>query len=341
MNIWYSSYQLYPKNSMNSQSRTKFRTGALLRVRFEDESVGYADVCPFPEMGDRPVELELKQISLSKPTHLGARSLAFARLDATARAQGVSLFDSKIQLVNHFLISDIFSFDTNRIAGLVQEGYLHFKVKMGRDLANESLKLENLVQCFGSCQETAQGSTADHKIQLRLDFNASLSRDRFLAWLDKNQKGIQPYLEFIEDPCPYDFKEWLDVGARRDIRLALDLAADPVVTDAVGADIVVVKPAVQDVESVIRKFKGRDKKIVMTHYMDFPVGQMCALYSAQRASLELGQQMLVCGLQHHDVYEGFTFQDEVKSDGPIIVPPAGTGLGFDKLLERLKWSELS
>ena len=91
---------------------------------------------------------------------------------------------------------------------------------------------------------------------------------------------------------------------------------------------------------LIEKFKNTSKKFVFTHYMDFPVGQMFALVEAQKAQRLVGDQFLTCGLQHHDIYEGFTFQDAIKYDGPFILPPEGLGIGFDSLLSSTKWTEL-
>jgi O-succinylbenzoate synthase len=328
MKIWYSTYQLYPKGTLNSQVKTKFRKGALLRIRFDDEIVGFADLCPFSEMGNRPLEFEMRHIALQKPTALGVRALHFARLDAEARAKKENLYDPTVKIKNHFLVADISQFDLDRVEKIEAAGYSEFKIKMGRDLALETQLVEKLTNRFSN------------RARIRLDFNGSMSRDRFVDWFDKNQKWLRPVIEFIEDPFAYDPKEWAAVSDRRNITFALDQLANPLEVKAEGAGVIVIKPVTQDSEAVIKKFAGTNKKFIFTHHMDFPLGQMEAFSAAQQAFKSVGEQMLSCGLQHHDIYEGFTFQEAIRSDGPFIVPPEGFGFGFDKLLESQSWSEL-
>jgi o-succinylbenzoate synthase len=328
MRIWYSPYQLYPKGSLNSKTKGQFRKGVILRIRFDNDLVGYADLCPFSEMGDRPLEFELKQIAINKPTEIGARSIYFAKKDAEARAQKIHLFDRTVKIKNHFLVADILKFELDRVEKICASGFTEFKVKMGKDLPKESELVEKLSNRFSD------------NVRLRIDFNASLSRDRFTDWFDKNQKWLRPCLEYVEDPFAYDAKAWREVSQKWGVVFALDLAADAISTGAEGAQIIVVKPAVQQADKIVQKFKGTQKKFIFTHYMDFPIGQICALIEAQAASHDLGAQLLTCGLQHHDIYEGFTFQSAIKYDGPYILPPEGTGVGFDKLLENQTWTEL-
>ena len=328
MKIWFSTYQLYPKTALNSRVKVKYRKGALLRIRFPDESVGYADLCPFSEMGDRPLDFELRHIALSKPTDLGARSLYYAQKDAEARKRGIRLYDSTIRIKNHFLIPDILGFDLERVAKIEADGYTEFKIKMGRDLVAETEKVEHL------SNRISPGT------RLRLDFNCSMNRERFVEWFEKNQKWLRSVLEFIEDPFTYESKDWREISNKYNITFALDRAADPIVTEAAGAGVIVIKPAVQDPEIIVQRFIDTDKKFVFTHHMDFPLGQMSAFYAAQSLFNGIQNQMLTCGLQHHDIYEGFTFQNAITADGPYILPPDGVGLGFDKLLESQTWTVL-
>lgn len=328
MMIWYSTYQLYPKGTLNSKTKTQFRQGALLRIRFEDGRVGFADLCPFSEMGDHPLDFELQQLKYSKPTQLGERSLHFAQKDAQARAEKKTLYRSDVLIKNHFLISDLARFDLSRLSRIEASGYTEFKVKMGRDLAAESEILENMV------------GKLSYNARLRLDFNCSLNRERFEMWFEKAQRWLRPALEFIEDPFAYDPETWRQVSRRWGVTFALDQAENVLKVGAEGAQIIVIKPAIQNVEKIIEMFKASGKKFVFTHYMDFPVGQMFAFAEAQSVKAQLGEMMLTCGLQHHDIYEGFTFQDAIRYDGPQILPPEGWGIGFDTLLENLSWVEL-
>jgi o-succinylbenzoate synthase len=335
MRIWHSRYRLHATHAFNSRADVKVREGALLRVVFPD-GVGFADLCPFPGMGDQPLDIEFRHLAADKPSALAARSMHFARLDATARAQGVSLYDPVARIENHFLVTNLARFDADRVSSIAASGYRRCKIKIGRDLVVESRRLETFVDRLAQ----AGRSMTDEKLRVRLDFNAALSCDRFARWLDANLTHLLPVLEFIEDPFPYDARQWSDIGSQWPVSLALDMAADPLATGGEGAAVIVVKPAVQEVASIMKMYTGTDKRFVFTHYMDSPVGQMCALVATQQVWHEARAQILVCGLQHHDVSQACELQRAVESDGPFIVPPQGRGLGFDDLLERQAWTEL-
>jgi len=47
-----------------------------------------------------------------------------------------------------------------------------------------------------------------------------------------------------------------------------------------------------------------------------------------------------CGLMTHVLYEPDAFFERVERDGARLLPPRGTGLGFDDLLERLPWTSI-
>jgi O-succinylbenzoate synthase len=50
---------------------------------------------------------------------------------------------------------------------------------------------------------------------------------------------------------------------------------------------------------------------------------------------------LRCGLFTHVLYEPNEFIEAIRCDGARLLPPSGTGIGFDGLLERLPWKRLS
>jgi O-succinylbenzoate synthase len=70
--------------------------------------------------------------------------------------------------------------------------------------------------------------------------------------------------------------------------------------------------------------------------MDHPVGQFGAAYVA--ASHESAAR---CGLMTHVLYEPDAFIDRIERDGARLLPPRGTGIGFDDLLEGLPWKTLT
>lgn len=346
MKIWYSKYQLYSKTALNSRVKQISRNGALLRVKDEEGRIGYSDVCPFSEMGDHPLDLELKKISTMKPTALGGKSLIFACSDAIVRSLKQSSYEVSIKLKNHFLICDVMQFDLNRTEKLKAEGYTEFKIKIGSDLERETIQVEKLLNRLSL------------KNKIRLDFNGKLSRDQFVVWFEKNQNWLRSSLEFIEDPFSYDAKSWSTLSDSMGVHFALDLEArttdveNPEATlgaileeGAIGAKVIVVKPAIQNEDRIFELFNNSSKKFVFTHYMDFPVGQMCAHLAAQKFMKKLtlnncSDQMLSCGLQYHDSYDGVVAQSFIQNDGPYIIPPTGYGFGFDKFLENQTWTSL-
>ena len=77
------------------------------------------------------------------------------------------------------------------------------------------------------------------------------------------------------------------------------------------------------------------KPIVITSYMDHPMGQFGAAYFA---ALHPAPR---CGLFTHVLYEKNEFSERIVSDGARLLAPEGTGIGFDDLLEHLPWKRLA
>ncbi|HVE69807.1 MAG TPA: enolase C-terminal domain-like protein [Thermoanaerobaculia bacterium] len=251
------------------------RTGALLRV-----DGGFADVHPWPELGDAPLDEQLALLARGETTPLTRASLRLARLDAEARGRGVSLFEGLTIPLSHWPGNDPApGFDTIKTKGVT---------------------------------EFPDG------VRIRIDFNARLTADelvRIAATLPRER------IDFIEDPCPYDEQVWRDLRERTGLRLALDRFAG-------DADLLVYKPALQT------QWPAHND-IVVTSYMDHPVGQFGAAYIAATHRTNAR-----CGLFTHVLYEPDAFLERVQSDGARLLPPAGTGIGFNDLLEKLPWTSI-
>jgi O-succinylbenzoate synthase len=78
------------------------------------------------------------------------------------------------------------------------------------------------------------------------------------------------------------------------------------------------------------------REIVVTSYMDHAIGQM---FAAQFAAAHGVTN--VCGLFTHVLYEPDPFFERVRAEGPRLLAPEGTGIGFDDLLESLPWKTLA
>jgi O-succinylbenzoate synthase len=275
--IWFWRYELTPRRALSALAGAGPRRGALIRTEN-----GFADIHPWPELGDATLDEQLALLARGETTRLTAASLRLAKLDSDARARGVSLFAGVTIPESHWPGDDPPpAFDTAKVkwgAGALAGGF-----------------------------------------RLRIDFNATLTPSQFIA-LNLPRERI----DFIEDPCPYDAVVWRDLQEKTGLRLALDreFAED-------GVDVLVVKPAIQEVPAT-------SKEIVVTSYMDHPVGQLGAAFIAAKHATSTR-----CGLVTHILYESNEFIERLAIDGMRLVAPSGTGIGFDDLLERLPWKKLA
>jgi O-succinylbenzoate synthase len=251
------------------------REGALLRA-----GDGFADVHPWAELGDAPLEEQLALLARGETTPLTGASLRCAAIDGDARRRGVSLFDGLTIPLSHW---------------------------QGNDPPPEfdTVKLKRVME-------------VPPDVRIRIDFNARLSAEEFLRVAETLPRER---VDFIEDPCPYDEDVWRELRARTGLRLALDRFSG-------NADVLVHKPALQTEWPV-------HNDIVVTSYMDHAIGQCYAAWVA--ATHDVNPRG---GLMTHVLYEPDAFFERVQRDGARLLPPLGTGLGFDDLLERLPWKSI-
>jgi O-succinylbenzoate synthase len=270
MRIWVHRYTLVPRRRLSGVARDGVRQGALLRV---DD--GFADLHPWPELGDLPLDAQLALLAVDELTPQTSASLRLAALDGAARARGVSLFDGLTIPESHWPGNDPpEGFDTIKIKGL---------------------------------------QPVPEHVRVRIDFNGTLSPEQFA------RLKLPANVDFVEDPCPYDPVAWGEL--RKRVRLALDRFEG-------DADVLVHKPAIQAAFP-------RHGDVVVTSYMDHPVGQYGAAYIAATNPVNAR-----CGLFTHVLYEADAFLERVRSDGARLLPPGGTGIGFDDLLEQLSWTSI-
>ncbi|HKR62837.1 MAG TPA: hypothetical protein VJZ00_03815 [Thermoanaerobaculia bacterium] len=275
MRVFVHRYRLVPRRAHGLLTRP--REGALLRVQRRVD-VGFADLHPWPELGDATLDEQLALLARGAPTLQARASLRFAALDADARRRGVSLFDGLTIPESHWPGNEPpAEFDTIKIKGL---------------------------------------QPVPPRVRVRIDFNASLTAEEFLR-LELPREQI----DFVEDPCPYDEVGWRRLREKTGLRLALDRFEG-------DADVLIHKPALG------AEFpKHRD--VVVTSYMDHPVGQFFAAYVA--ATHDVNPR---CGLFTHVLYEPDAFLERVESDGARLRAPRGNGIGFDDLLESLEWTSI-
>jgi O-succinylbenzoate synthase len=85
---------------------------------------------------------------------------------------------------------------------------------------------------------------------------------------------------------------------------------------------------------------GELQRVVVTSYMDHPLGQAFAAWEAGRLALQFPGLVGVCGLQTHHLFEPDAFTEALGPWAPSFQAPPGKGLGFDDLLGKLPWKRL-
>lgn len=302
------------------------RSGALIEVTFDDETIGYADIHPWTEFGHAPLNEHLASLTTDQPTHLANLALRHARTDAAARRAGVSLFDGLPEVASHALFTDWIKAPRSAFEQCVAEGYTAAKLKIGQNPEREAKALNSL-----------------NGIPLlwRLDANASLSDASVLAgFFDRLTPAMRNTIEFLEDPFPYDPAAWSAVSEKNKINLALDWELPETPPPWPGTQILVIKPASQDAFPLALAAAHTGMEIVVTHSMDHPLGQSVALWTAMRLRQRHGDLVREGGLQAVGLYQPDEFATEIKTKGPRAIPPQGTGFGFDGLLAKLPWTLL-
>ena len=311
--IFYSPYELIPLHKSRGA-----RQGALIKIVFADELVGYADCHPWPELGDTPLSEQLHLLSQGSFTtpHL-KKSLFFARWDAEARSANRNLFEALSIPTNHCSLLDLSLFNRGKI---VKEGYKRVKFKITMP------EIPSIKQVFSQLRGT--------DCKARLDFNSKLTYQEFEKFLSQMEKFLE-LIDFCEDPFPFNVEQWTSIRQKFGVSLACDRQSEQAVNFPEAADVLVFKPAIQE-EHLFLHHPLR-QKIVITSYLDHPLGQLSAAWSAARLFQRIPQAIDICGLLTHPVYEPNAFSHVLTGDSPILHSPTGKGLGFDDLLENLPW----
>ena len=199
---------------------------------------------------------------------------------------------------------------------------------MGKKLRFETTALKALVE------------KSAHSTLFRLDFNCSIEKKEFIIWLEKNKTGILKKVEFIEDPFPFKPGLWRHLEVKFDTNIALDQAVDPLTLNETEIpNVIILKPAIQDVQKIVDKFKHTQARFAVTHFMDHPVGQMGANFVAQSLKPKLGELLLDGGLMGFDMFEKNIFS-QIRFAEQTGVPSkvfTKKSWGLDFILKDLKW----
>lgn len=302
--IQFHRYELTSATPLNSLGARRTFPGALILV-----NGGIGCIHPWPELGDGNLEDHLQALRQSESTPLVRRALHCCEIDGEARRAGRSLFANETIPQSHATLNHIPSIE--ECDALATAGFSAVKIKVNGHDAGVVHQLEPL-------------TAAD--LSLRLDFNLSLTKDRFIALVQSMSDDLRAAIDFVEDPFIYHRQGWREAHAATKLQLALDqviLLADPQ-----SYDVMVWKPAKTDGPPCAAR-------LIVTSYMDHAVGQMFAAYEAARSGTRE-----FCGLLTHPLFERDPFFECIQSNGPSLNAPAGTGLGFDDLIAKLPWKPL-
>lgn len=229
--IYFSKYRLSWKDQALGKSKGASREGALIRVEG-----GYADLHPWPELGDENLETQLELLCMGRPSLLGRRSLYYADLDSRARRAGQSLFKDLGSPKSHFLWDEKTSLETLRA-----EGFEKLKIKVSAQRPIQELK-QVLTQA------------AESGFRLRLDANFTFSESTATEFFGVLGENILNAIEFVEDPFPFEDSQWRRFSEKFKLALAWDqkasiasLKKSPEVTQSVYPfEYLVIKDAVED-----------------------------------------------------------------------------------------------
>lgn len=318
MKIRYHVYKLTFRENFGTVSPGAFREGALLEVTFEDGLIGYCDCHPWVELGDRPLQDQLVALSHPDKTPLLQCSLRFARIDAKGRRDLRSVFDGVPIPLSHQIVSL-----KDALGGYIAEGIHYFKLKAGADPEQEIATITSWVTSFP-------------EIKLRLDFNERLPRADFIDYWRAIPAPVRRCVDFVEDPYRYKSQLWAEDQQHLGVCFAADHAANEAILLPESARYIVHKPAVEQPPHP----SNNKTRLVVTSYMDHPLGQMCAAYAAGHLNKLYPKQVDICGLLTQKCYESSPFIDAIISKGPQLLPATGTGFGFNSLLEALPWQNL-
>lgn len=318
MKIFYAPYELETHQSLSVKSSSLKKEGALLKVIFDSGMIGYADCFAWPELGDLPLSQQLDHLIQDQYTPVTRCAIEFAKLDAECRFEGKSVFENQAIPTSHFLVTDLFEWNSKDVERITQQGYTHVKLKMGRDINRE-------IECLHAL-------FLNTSLKLRLDFNETLTFTSFHHFLTHMQK-MRDSIDFIEDPFPFHPSSWTSIQ-KEGWTLACDREAQSAFYHPEAASILIVKPAFQPFE---KWQKWKNHKCIVTSYLGHPLGQVAAAYVAAQIDPFSSS---VHGLLSHHVYRPTPFSRLLNWDDPSFSLPSGHGYGFHQELEELEWISL-
>lgn len=311
--VW--RYVLKSRARLNAVSGRREFEGALLRI-----GGGFGCLHPWPELGDPPLEQLLGEVREGKVVSGMARqAVAMASMDERWRGKGQSMFEQVAQWIpeSHATLPEC---TVNAVKEAVDRGFAVIKVKGGRDFPVLTQLMDRI-------------SSEWPHLRWRIDFNEVLTKEESIDFAKRMPQRLWRCIDFLEDPCPWQRRDWEEIRQVTGLALALDRKAEE---GNGSADVLVLKPARHEPPPA----PDGEQCLVITSNMDHPLGQCFAGWWAGHL-VSRGSRVETCGLQTHELFEPTEFSDRLGRAESRFRGPGGTGLGFDDLLEKLPWKRLS
>lgn len=309
-----SHYRIKARGFLNAVSKRREFEGALIQI-----DGGYGCIHPWPELGDPPLEKCLADLAGARRWPIVRRALRCAEFDRAARRFEHSLFEEMEVPESHATLSIA---RVEGVARAVEAGFSVIKLKAGSNPAAEARFLDDMAAEFPG-------------VKWRLDFNEALEPGTAAEFLAELAEQTRAAIDFVEDPCPYSDSAWAELHRRTRVRLAVDREAAPL---SAAAQVMVLKPAIDEPFLLGEAALRNGQRVVVTSYMDHPLGQAFAAWEAARLGLQFPGLVGLCGLQTHHLFEADAFTEMLGPWSPVFQPPPGHGLGFDDLLDALPWT---
>ncbi|MEM0897021.1 MAG: hypothetical protein AAGJ79_09040, partial [Verrucomicrobiota bacterium] len=157
MEFW--RYTMKLRVPPNARSSARSVEGALVRI-----GVGVGCLHPWVELGDPDLDAQLAALKAGNDTGMTRQCRYCCALDGAARENGRSLLAEAEIPTSHGIWFD--GVDEEKL-----EGFEFLKLKCGSDIGGELGRLKTLSNRFPTAK-------------WRVDFNATLNRESFLAWRD-------------------------------------------------------------------------------------------------------------------------------------------------------------
>ncbi|MFC4994592.1 hypothetical protein [Rubritalea tangerina] len=315
--IYIHRYTLHSRDGLNSRSDQRSHKGLLIRI---NEGVGC--IHPWQIFGDPSIEEvieDLKKGRFYRP--LIRPAIKCAMVDGAMRREGVSAFQGVEIPRSHATIVG----GGEAIDSAVGNGFEVIKMKAGRNL-EEEVELLN------------EASSRHPGLKWRLDFNNVPGAGQLKQFIEALDEGVRESIDFFEDPSRVDDPVWQQIQDVYGISVAMDREEPP---HGVRYQYSVIKPAVDDLTSVCTRAMVGGQRVVLTSYMDHPIGQCFAAWSATKIEKRFyGLLDPIAGLMTHGLFEADAFIERMGDITPDWKSPGGTGFGFDDLLESITWEKL-